>query len=83
MLAGFAGSAFPRYATGRWLDWLGQDFFDEPRQDAQFATAILTVNVPAGAGPYGPLRLQAQTTDGKTFCQRFLSRFRPALRLRW
>lgn len=72
VLAGFAGSAFLRYATGRWLDWLGQDFFDEPRQDAQFATAILTVNVPAGAGPYGPLQLQAQTTDGKTFLSEVL-----------
>lgn len=72
VVASFAGSASLRYATGRWLDWLGQDFFDEPRQDAQFATAILTVNIPAGAGPYGPLQLQAQTTDGKTFISQVL-----------
>jgi hypothetical protein len=67
IIASFAGSAFLRYATGRWLDWLGQDFFDEPRQGAQFSTVTLSVTIPAGAGPYGPLQLQAQTTDGKTF----------------
>lgn len=67
IVASFAGSSFLRYATGRWLDWLGQDFFDEPRQSAGFATATLSVTIPAGAGPYGPLQLKAQTTDGKEF----------------
>lgn len=67
ILAGFAGSAFLRYATGRWLDWLGQDYFDEPRQGASFAETIMTINVPAGAGPVGPVPIKASTTDGKTY----------------
>src|SRR4051812_20121859 len=36
ILAQFAGSAFLRYAQGRWLDWLGQDLLGEARQDAEF-----------------------------------------------
>ena len=67
ILAGFAGSAFLRYATGRWLDWLGQDYFDEARQGASFATAIMTVTIPAGAGPVGPVPIKVSTTDGKTY----------------
>lgn len=67
ILAGFAGSAFLRYATGRWLDWLGQDYFDEARQGASFATAIMTINVPAGAGPVGPVPIKVSTTDGKSY----------------
>lgn len=67
ILAGFAGSAFLRYATGRWLDWLGQDYFDEPRQGASFAEAIITITVPAGAGPVGPVPIKVSTTDGKSY----------------
>lgn len=67
IVAAFAGSAFLRYAAGRWLDWLGQDFFNEARQDAQFATATITMTVPLGVGPYGPLQVTAQTADGKQF----------------
>lgn len=67
LAAAIAGSAFLRYAKKRWLDWLGQDFFGEPRQGAQFAKTTLTITVPAGAGPYGPLTVRAQTPDGKVF----------------
>lgn len=66
-VAGFAGSAFLRYALGRWLDWLGEDYFNEPRQAASFAHVNLTITVPLGAGPYGPLEVRAQTADGKVF----------------
>jgi hypothetical protein len=67
ILAGFAGSSFLRFASGKWLDWLGEDFFSEPRQQATFATITETVTIPAGAGPYGPLQLVVQTSDGKQF----------------
>jgi hypothetical protein len=67
ILASFAGSSFLRFASGKWLDWLGEDFFSEPRQQATFATITETVTIPAGAGPYGPLQLVVQTSDGKQF----------------
>jgi uncharacterized phage protein gp47/JayE len=67
ILSYFAGSAFLRYASGRWLDWLGQDLMGEDRQDAEFATVNLVMTIPAGAGPYGPLQVTAQTADGKAF----------------
>lgn len=67
IIAGFAGSAFLRFARLGWLDWLGEDFFGEPRQGAEFATADLTLTIPAGAGPYGPLQITAQTTGGIQF----------------
>jgi uncharacterized phage protein gp47/JayE len=67
IVGGLAGSAFLRYARRGWLDWLGEDFFKEPRQSGLFATVNLEITVPAGAGPYGPLEVRAQTTDGKVF----------------
>lgn len=67
VLAGFAGSAFLRHATGRWLDWLGEDYFDEPRQSAAFASASLSFSIPAGVGPIGPVQVTAATSDGKQF----------------
>lgn len=67
VLAAFAGSAFLRYAQGRWLDLLGEDYLDEPRQDANFSTVSLTFTVPAGAGPIGPIPLRAAAADGKEF----------------
>lgn len=67
VIAAFAGSAFLRYASGSWLDWLGQDFFSEPRQQATFSSVTETVTIPPGAGPYGPLQLTVATTDGKQF----------------
>lgn len=66
-VAGFAGSAFLRYALGGWLDWLGQDYFGEARQAAEFSHVRLTITVPLGDGPYGPLQVSAQTPDGKVF----------------
>ena len=67
VLAGFAGSAFLRYATGRWLDWLGQDYFDELRQGASASTVFMDITVPAGAGPIGPVQITVSTTDGKQY----------------
>lgn len=67
ILAAFAGSAFLRYAQGRWLDWLGEDYFDELRQEGAFSTVSLTFTVPSGAGPIGPIPLRAATPDGKEF----------------
>jgi len=66
-IAGFAGSSFLRYAIDGWIEWLGEDYFNEPRQSAQFAHVGLTITVPLGAGPYGPLEVRAQTADGKVF----------------
>lgn len=74
--ANFAGSAFLRYAPGRdvnnpslvsWLDWLGEDFFAEPRQGAAAATVNIIVIVAAGFGPYGPVQLRAKASNGQTF----------------
>lgn len=67
VLAGFAGSAFLRTAVGKWLDWLGEDYFDEPRQSSLFATALLSFTIPAGVGPIGPVPVTVSTTDGKQF----------------
>lgn len=67
VLAAFAGSAFLRTAVGRWLDWLGEDYFDEPRQSSLFATALLNFTIPAGVGPIGPVPVTVSTTDGKQF----------------
>lgn len=76
LAANFAGSAFLRYAPGRdtanptqvsWLDWLGEDFFDEPRQGAAPATVNVVVTVAAGFGPYGPVQLRVKASNGQTF----------------
>jgi len=67
VLAQFAGSSFLRYAAGKWLDWLGEDFFGEARQSSLFATATISMTVPLGAGPYGPLQVTVQTADGRKF----------------
>lgn len=67
VLSGFAGSAFLRYATGKWLDWLGEDFFDEPRQSALFAKVLINITVPAGVGPIGPIPITVQTVNGLQF----------------
>lgn len=67
VLAAFAGSSFLRYASGKWLDWLGEDYFDEPRQGATPATVTLRLTVPLGAGPIGPIQIKAQTSGGLQF----------------
>jgi len=67
VVAGLAGSSFLRYARGKWLDWLGEDYFNEPRQDAQFATVNVRFTVPLGAGPLGPIPLRVATPDGQEF----------------
>lgn len=67
VLSGFAGSAFLRYASGLWLNWLGEDFFDEPRQSALFATVLINITVPAGVGPIGPVPITVQTANGLQF----------------
>lgn len=67
ILAQFAGSASLQYASGGWLDWLGVNFFDEPRQSGEFAEVPVQFNIPLGAGPLGPLALRVQTSDGKVF----------------
>ena len=67
ILAQFAGSSSLQYASGGWLDWLGENFFGEARQGGEFASVPVTFTVPLGAGPLGPLALRVQTSDGKVF----------------
>lgn len=67
IIAGLAGSASLPQASGGWLDWLGEGFLGEPRQGGEFATVAVQFTIPTGAGPLGPIELQAQTSDGKVF----------------
>jgi len=67
IIAGLAGSSFLRTARGKWLDWLGEDYFQEPRQSAQFAAVTEQFTIPLGAGPLGPIELRCATPDGLEF----------------
>lgn len=67
IVAGLAGSASLPQASGGWLDWLGEGFFGEPRQEGEFAAVVVQFTIPLGAGPLGPIELRAQTGDGKVF----------------
>ena len=67
IVAYLAGASSVRYAVGKWLDWLGEGIFNEPRQEAQFATVTMQFTVPLGAGPLGPLELRVATPSGLEF----------------
>jgi hypothetical protein len=67
VVAYLAGASSVRYAVGKWLDWLGEGIFNEPRQEAQFATVTMQFTVPLGAGPLGPLELRVATPSGLEF----------------